>query len=37
MKSLDRHLKAFGAAFLFGLLAYGVAHALFWLTGRIPS
>ncbi len=32
--SLDRHVKAFGAALLFGLLAYAFVHVLFW-TGRL--
>lgn len=34
-ESVDRHVKAFGAALLFGLLAYGFVHVLFWTGGLL--
>jgi len=31
---LDPHIRAFGAALLFGMFAYGFAHLIYWISSR---
>lgn len=31
---LDSHVRAFGAALLFGMLAYGCVHFIYWIAAK---